>query len=167
MPAPPAAPSPVAPKADLLPSKLTLQGGRRCGQGAQGGGPAERGGGAGGGAGGGESRVRAGEGAQPAGARWGALWLGWVLGGWDREAWPGRSAAACSAEPWTPAFRHHHRSPSPSPRAAQELERTQAERAAEFGRLRHSVGEVEAAYFQRCAEIWRGVADDFGAAAGQ
>lgn len=47
----------------------------------------------------------------------------------------------------------------------QELERAARERAAEFGRLSRGLAEVDALYWQRCQEIWRGVADDFGAAA--
>ena len=48
----------------------------------------------------------------------------------------------------------------------QELERTRAERSAAFSRLSRGLAEVDALYAQRCAEIWAGVAGDFGAPAG-
>ncbi|PRW57356.1 sorting nexin 2B [Chlorella sorokiniana] len=51
-------------------------------------------------------------------------------------------------------------------RNLQELERTRGERAADFSRLSRGVAEVQSLYAQRCQEIWAGVADDFGAAAG-
>ena len=55
-------------------------------------------------------------------------------------------------------------SPSPPalPLPPQELERTRQERAAEFGRLARGAAQVNCLYAQRCQEIWRGVADDFG-----
>ncbi|KAL4447991.1 hypothetical protein ABPG75_005210 [Micractinium tetrahymenae] len=50
-------------------------------------------------------------------------------------------------------------------RNLQELERTRQERSAEFGRLLREFGQVNAEYGQRSLEVWRGVAEDFGAGA--
>ncbi len=38
------------------------------------------------------------------------------------------------------------------------------ERTSEFARLARLFAEVDAAYGQRCLDIWRGVCEDFGAA---
>lgn len=48
----------------------------------------------------------------------------------------------------------------------QELERVRLERASEFARLARGFAEVDAMYGQRCQEIWRNVAADFGASTG-
>ena len=45
----------------------------------------------------------------------------------------------------------------------QELGRTRRERSSEFARLAHGFAQVDASYGERCLDIWRGVADDFGA----
>ncbi|KAL4859717.1 5'-3' exoribonuclease 2 [Chlorella vulgaris] len=51
-------------------------------------------------------------------------------------------------------------------RNLQELERVRLERASEFARLARGFAEVDAMYGQRCQEIWRNVAADFGASSG-
>lgn len=78
----------------------------------------------------------------------------------DQGAW---SATACQ-----PVCASLAAAPAPArlPARAQELERTRAERSAAFSRLSRGLAEVDALYAQRCAEIWAGVADDFGAPGG-
>lgn len=64
-----------------------------------------------------------------------------------------------STQDSTPPF------PPPARPPLQELERVRGERASEFGRLVRGCAGVSAEYQARCADIWGGVADDYGAGA--
>jgi hypothetical protein len=69
-----------------------------------------------------------------------------------RLSWAERHAPE-QAAPWDPSCSH-----------VQELDRTRQERAASYAQLAAGYATVESLYNERCLEIWRAVAEDFGAA---